>query len=82
MGAGATSGKARIAPRGAGVMMAQKQGAIDKYGDAVEVVNEGEADAEDDAANPHGNSSWTKVRAGVASTRCIRQRAPTMCVSV
>jgi hypothetical protein len=52
-GAGTTCGKARNAPRGVRVTMAQKEGTIDEDGDAVVVE---EADVEDDVVKP----PWTR----------------------
>lgn len=60
-------GKARIAPRGAGVMVTQKEGTIDKDGDTVKADIEEEADAEDDVVKP----SWTRH---APSLPCLKTR--------
>jgi hypothetical protein len=51
----------REGPRRARVTMAQKEGAIDEDGDAVEAVVEEEADAEDDVVKP----PWTRRAPGL-----------------
>lgn len=60
MDVGTAHGKVCGAPRGTRVTVAQKEGTIDEDGDAVEVVVEEVADAEDDAIK----LSWTRRALG------------------